>query len=441
MNEKILLLEQQLNLIDSDANSDIMAKIEVLNELAWELRHIDLTRAYELVQQARELLESHPHPREQAKCQATLAEIFVQKGNYQHGLLLGNAALTLAEQVGLEYLQPYLLSTLGGAHWLLGNLAEAMALFQQQYRTAQQLNDKNNEAEALNNIALIHFDSGDLISANKTLQQALALYETLQDDAGQATVLNNLAMNFQTAANYAAALTSALRALELIRVVGNQPLELAVLDTIGQIYLKQQAYPQALTHFQQTLELANAVGVTASKGTSLLAIGRLYALQQDENEALIYLHQARQHLEQIDQKKDLFECHRLLAEIYEGQADPVRALHHYKQYHTIKEQVFNEQADQKLKKLQIAHDVETLKKEAELQRLKNVELQAALDRVKQLSGLLPICANCKKIRDDTGYWQDVAVYIRDHSEAEFSHGICPDCMESLYSGFLRKFEQ
>ena len=60
------------------------------------------------------------------------------------------------------------------------------------------------------------------------------------------------------------------------------------------------------------------------------------------------------------------------------------------------------------------------------------ELQQALQNVKVLSGLLPICASCKKIRDDQGYWQDVAVYIRDHSEAEFSHGICPDCMAKLY---------
>ena len=49
--------------------------------------------------------------------------------------------------------------------------------------------------------------------------------------------------------------------------------------------------------------------------------------------------------------------------------------------------------------------------------------------VKTLTGLLPICATCKKIRDDKGYWKQIESYIRDHSEAEFSHGICPDCHE------------
>ncbi len=70
----------------------------------------------------------------------------------------------------------------------------------------------------------------------------------------------------------------------------------------------------------------------------------------------------------------------------------------------------------------------------ELQR-RNEELQAAMAKINTLSGLLPICANCKKIRDDEGYWQDVAVYIRDHSEAEFSHGLCPDCARELFPDY------
>ncbi|MFH1215229.1 MAG: response regulator [Pseudomonadota bacterium] len=62
----------------------------------------------------------------------------------------------------------------------------------------------------------------------------------------------------------------------------------------------------------------------------------------------------------------------------------------------------------------------------------NVELEEALCKVKTLSGLLPICANCKKIRDDKGYWNQIELFIRDHSFAEFSHGICPDCVRKLY---------
>lgn len=60
------------------------------------------------------------------------------------------------------------------------------------------------------------------------------------------------------------------------------------------------------------------------------------------------------------------------------------------------------------------------------------QLQTALSEVKTLRGFLPICANCKKIRDDAGYWNQIEGYIQDHSDAIFSHSICPDCAKELY---------
>jgi len=81
----------------------------------------------------------------------------------------------------------------------------------------------------------------------------------------------------------------------------------------------------------------------------------------------------------------------------------------------------------------------TGRKQAEMEREKLIgELKKALADVKQLSGLLPICASCKKIRNDKGYWEQIEGYIRDRSEADFSHGICPDCAKKLYSGFYKE---
>ncbi len=60
------------------------------------------------------------------------------------------------------------------------------------------------------------------------------------------------------------------------------------------------------------------------------------------------------------------------------------------------------------------------------------KLRDALSKVKMLSGMVPICASCKKIRDDKGYWEQVEVYVRDHSEANFTHSVCPDCSKKLY---------
>ncbi|MDO9532072.1 MAG: GAF domain-containing protein [Deltaproteobacteria bacterium] len=72
--------------------------------------------------------------------------------------------------------------------------------------------------------------------------------------------------------------------------------------------------------------------------------------------------------------------------------------------------------------------------EAHLQLLfTTVSLQDALIQVKTLQGMLPICAHCKKIRDDQGYWQQLEAYISSHSAAKFSHGVCPDCLKEHYA--------
>jgi hypothetical protein len=63
------------------------------------------------------------------------------------------------------------------------------------------------------------------------------------------------------------------------------------------------------------------------------------------------------------------------------------------------------------------------------------KLQKSLDEIKTLSGLLPICSACKKIRDDDGYWKQIEHYISEYTDARFSHSICPACKEKLYPGF------
>ncbi|MBI4776216.1 MAG: hypothetical protein HY788_18895 [Deltaproteobacteria bacterium] len=68
---------------------------------------------------------------------------------------------------------------------------------------------------------------------------------------------------------------------------------------------------------------------------------------------------------------------------------------------------------------------------------KHGELEKAFAEIKQLRGIIPICSSCKKIRDDEGYWHMVEEYIQNHSDAQFSHGICPECFEKVYPELMK----
>ncbi len=79
----------------------------------------------------------------------------------------------------------------------------------------------------------------------------------------------------------------------------------------------------------------------------------------------------------------------------------------------------------------------TEKKEAEAERDRYMgAFEMASKEIKTLRGILPLCCHCKKVRDDKGYWKQVDEYIRDHSEAEISHSICPECMKEYYSELM-----
>jgi PAS domain S-box-containing protein len=99
-------------------------------------------------------------------------------------------------------------------------------------------------------------------------------------------------------------------------------------------------------------------------------------------------------------------------------------------YQTSHVPIFHQ--DGTISKMTIYRDItERVRAEEEREKLIR-KLQETLEEVKTLSGLLPICANCKKIRDDKGYWNQIESYIREHTEAEFTHSICPECAKKLY---------
>lgn len=83
---------------------------------------------------------------------------------------------------------------------------------------------------------------------------------------------------------------------------------------------------------------------------------------------------------------------------------------------------------------------ERIKAEKEREKLIS-ELQEAMEKIKTLRGLVPICMHCKNIRNDEGYWQQVEVYVQEHSTAHFSHGVCPSCLKKYYPQYYKEEDE
>ncbi len=105
---------------------------------------------------------------------------------------------------------------------------------------------------------------------------------------------------------------------------------------------------------------------------------------------------------------------------------------------TLEKKIAERTADLVKANRQLENEIETRKEAEAKKEMLIFDLQNTLKEVKALRGLLPICSSCKKIRDDKGYWNQIEAYISNHSEAQFSHGICPQCAEKLYGDILKK---
>lgn len=447
------MLEAQLAVVANEQQ-----KIDALNDLAYELRHSDLQRAISLSQMAHELTSigqffGQPYQKGRAYSLRNLGWLNFQLGKYDLALSFSFEALDLFEAIDDLAGQFTVFYAIGGSYYNLGDYPNALDCQLKAIEICDTIGDRWGKAISLNNMGIIYGQLGDYAQALAAYQKALQINAEIDDKYGEANTLNNLSIGYCQSDDYANALDCGRKSLQLAQEIGHKALETSVLDTLGTAYLGLNNIQQALTCFEQSVAMARKIGHQHYEMEALLNIGQVFHQQKQADTALTYIEQVVSLAEKAEAKKLLFESHQLLAEIYKSQGDFERALSHYEQFFTIKETVLNEKTHNKLKSLQVIHDTETAKKEAEIYRLKNValeqeiaerrrieaereklitELQEALIQVKRLSGLLPICANCKKIRDDEGYWQDVAVYIREHSEADFTHGICPNCVKELY---------
>jgi diguanylate cyclase (GGDEF)-like protein len=388
VSDPIQVLEDKLNDV-----TDLRTKIDVLNDLAWELRDTDPTRSRSLSEEAYELATSgefseQPYPQGVAASLRSLSRANRRASNLNLALSQSFQALTFLERVPPSVVKADVLQGIGISFSNLGNHAEGLEHCFKALKLVQTLGDREREASVRGAIGAIYTRTGDLEESLRTFEGVLRLNRELDQKTGEALTLNNRAMSYLGLSKYDDALTSSLQALQLAQESGFSALVTTATGTVGEVFVAMENYRQARHYLQQYLALARKNEIKRDEMWGLILLGEIDFHEHQDVQALPQLHQAIAIAQDLGMLMEQARCHKLLMEVYEQQGDLKQALAHSKMLHQVKESLFNEDAARRVANLQVIHQVETAKRDAEVQHLRTIELQKEIEERKNAQAAL-----------------------------------------------------
>ena len=422
---------------------DVRGEAEALNYVAYGYRNqsmLDLARQSAL-ESLRLFIESRDAWGE-AQGYNTLGLVEADAGKFGEALECHLKALAIRQRTNDREGLAYSYNNLGNSYRNLEEYDKALQYHARGLALKVELGLKSSEGYSHQNMGLVYFAKKDYPNALASYRRALAIREQLNDPRAVGVSLNAIGQ-VQAQTDPTEALATFERALALRRQTGDQRGEVATELNLGEAYRRMGDLPRAIDAFNRALSIGEKIDAPLLQSNALKS----------------------------------------LADVEAARGDFRAAYRHQLEHQATRDRMFNRENADRLQRLQVAHEAEQRQRQiqqlehegslrgAELRRVRTARtalaliavlvivslallyarfrakqrsearfraqaeaLTDALDRVNVLKGMLPICAWCKKIRDDNGYWTQVEAYVADHSAAEFTHSICPSCVQTVDPG-------
>ncbi len=367
---------------------DTHTQIDTLNAQSRSLRERASKEALELAEQAHALARVANDIRGQIESLINQSHARTWLSDFAIALSQSLEALKAQEDVGDPALHADALLALARVHLKLSNFTESVDACEQARRLSQECGDVQLEADACNVIGINCYRLNMNDRAFACYEDAIRLYQQIGNAEGVCKVLVNVAQSWVALKHYDRALTIAREGIELARTISSPMLESYTLLTSGQVLMHQQEYALALGSLHDALHITLDIGNQHLALVVMMTIGRNYLQQRKYAPTFAYLSRA---LEQAEALKSMFyvaRCHELLSEYHEHQHAWQQALVHYKQFHRLKEQVFDEMTVHRFQSLEIVHQIETARQQAEIYHLRNVALEQEIAERKRLEAEL-----------------------------------------------------
>ncbi|MEN4012582.1 MAG: diguanylate cyclase [Chloroflexota bacterium] len=277
---------------------------------------------------------------------------------------------------------------LGSGLMMMGSFPEAMQNLMRALSIFQSIKESAGEAAARIKLGQLYLLLGEAEKSLPHLENALDLAQFQTDLRLEAEVQIYLSRAFAECNRHQAAVRAGLRGVEIYQNLGIQRGEVEALNTLGEVYLKRGELSLALNFLQLSADVAQRIGKRLELASAYRKIGSIHTRLENFPAAAQSLHAALEVADEINARQEQAECHRLLAEAHKAAGEYHLALHHLEKFIVIHHAAFDEESDRRLKTIEIIHEVENARKDAEIYQLRNVALQQEIEERKKAQSAL-----------------------------------------------------
>ncbi|MAT41705.1 MAG: hypothetical protein CL609_05135 [Anaerolineaceae bacterium] len=387
MTTKILNLEQKLK-----TTKDPQKRIDLLNEIAWELRIIDANRARHVCEQIMYMYEAQQvntsYIKGKVTCMTTQCVLNNISGNFAKTVSIGFKALILLEQMPDTNLEIRVLRSIGWSYVQLGDNTKALEYLNKALSLARKTEDRENEAYVLNALAFALDNNNKSDEAIKTYQQALEIYCNQHNMDSQATVLNNLSLSYTHAGQAENALEAAQQSAKIVEMMGLEELKVSLFGTFGEAYLALNDLENAGLYFQKALTMATEINFVYDKIINQLFLSKVLIKRELYEEAQENLESCLTSCSAVGISKEKYECYEQLSLLHEKKGDFEKALEYHKEFHACKIQHSKQEFNLFFDNMKLINELENAKKDAEINRLRIAMLQSEITQNKLIQNTL-----------------------------------------------------
>ena len=349
--------------------SSKLAKIRNLNRQAWTVCKKDSPRAIRLARQAQMLLSDCPQaePIDEFECLKTQTYCLDMLSKPEEALPIGLKANHLAEQIGDKFLIGSIQSLLGRIYWHIDDFATSMDYYLNALKLVQAEKHSDLEISLINGLGLVQYGL-------ENYAESLAYFKTCLDKAseddltGRADANNNIAYVLHILRRDQEALEYGMKGLSLFNQLGTTVGKMETLQSLGAIHIALGNYDQAMIFLQEGIELSHQNKSELLEISYILEISRIHQAKGQYDQAVNELHLVLQNAEKINSLTNISLIHERLVEINKEKQDYKSALEHFEAFHDTYKRIFNDKSDRRVKNLEILHQIEITRKQADLYR-------------------------------------------------------------------------